>query len=293
MIEDKDKHDDLFSSLLAESFLMLKRGHSWLDPMCTCAAAHLHANTISTERRAQLGHCNFLSKKNELGLYCKAPSNRHMQSTRCIAHELGILNIHEAVVELRPSKTLAKTIKNVSSRKKVLPFMKALVYFGKYDVKYASAAGGAKEMFLSSSLCCIPEQVTCMDDIMYSLRILHPEPFLWTMTPRVSTTTTTITTTTQSLLEQQVLKQIFDVPPLSLPFYYVKHLRSTNEDPMHHEVHKSNKKRGLHQEEHNIVAVTFYLRDQGSMARRAVDDDIRTLWRQDANISNKRSFFSR
>jgi len=272
----ESEEPELFKSLLMESFFMLKRGHSVLDPLCTCSlypSFLADIKHISMRRKMQLGYNNFahcsVERETQASSYCKAPSNRHMQSVGSIACELGILNIQNAKIQLMKSAMHAA------------PLLESLIHFGQYSVKHIASVGNPKETFLSSILCCIPEQIASVQDIIQSVKILHPEPFLWTLSK--------CTSSTKYLLEQQILNEIV-TQQSPMPFYFVKHFgekpcaisnnsvavlslkkRKYNDAPQPSSIKKQ-------QELECIRAISFYLKTDDAASIR-VDEDIKMRWK--------------
>ena len=147
----------LFIQYLVETFLFIKRGHSLLDDKCTCHKDAYIIREMGTASR--LNELGYSQKKSTSTIFCGAENNRKMASYSSIECELGLIE-----------STHGTVIVNGSS----MNFFDALVKYGNFKVVNID-----NTIYLYSDICCIPENLKSILDVLKAVQVCHPQPFCY------------------------------------------------------------------------------------------------------------------
>jgi len=143
--------------MMAEIFMFLHRGHSWMHPDCSCdIRSYIH----SKARLKTLGYYNKYKSESLLQACPLLNMNREGQSMHSVMTELGLK--HERSIML-----------NITSRARD-PFLNYLEKFGKFNIYEENG-----KMWLHHSMCCVPMKIQSKRDVEEASKIQYPRPFTW------------------------------------------------------------------------------------------------------------------
>ena len=133
-----------------EVFAFLQRGHSILEPLCTCR------HGLSAERALELGVSPDHAGSHPL---CLMEQTRTQRSLQDIAKEL---NIEQVDAKVKPTDTLT--------------LLQVLVRLAGLE-ETCSTINNNERLFLHSPLCCIRPSLTSVEDIVHAAQVMAPFPF--------------------------------------------------------------------------------------------------------------------